>query len=71
VVEYRDMLTIIRDRILAMIGKGMTLDQIQAARPTMDYDPLYGVVDGARAAGNAWTTDKFVEAAYRSMARGK
>lgn len=65
VVEYRDMLTIIRDRLLAMIGKRMTLDQIQAARPTMDYDPLYGSVSGA------WTTDKFVEAAYRSLARVK
>jgi cyclase len=65
VVEYRDMLTIIRDRLLAMIGKGMTLEQIEAARPTMDYDPLYGAVNGA------WTTDKFVEAAYRSLARGK
>jgi cyclase len=65
VVEYRDMLTIIRDRLLAMIGKGMTLEQIRAARPTMDYDPLYGVAAGA------WTTDMFVEAAYRSLARGK
>ena len=32
VVEYRDMLTIIRDRIQAMIKKGMTLDQVKAAR---------------------------------------
>jgi hypothetical protein len=48
-----------------MIGKGMTLEQIRAARPTMDYDPLYGVAAGA------WTTDMFVEAAYRSLARGK
>ncbi len=51
VVEYRDMLTIIRDRMLAMIRKGMTLEQIKAARPTMDYDPLYGAGSGA------WTTD--------------
>jgi cyclase len=65
VVEYRDMLTIIRDRILAMIRKGMTLAQIQAARPTMDYDPLYGAASGA------WTTDMFVEAAYNSLARRK
>ncbi len=63
VVEYRDMLTIIRDRLLAMIHKGMTLQQIQAARPTLDYDPLYGATSGA------WTTDQFVEAAYRSLMR--
>ena len=61
VVEYRDMLTIIRDRLRAMIKKGMTLEQIQAARPTMDYDPLYGATSGP------WTTDAFVEAAYMSM----
>jgi cyclase len=65
VVEYRDMLTIIRDRIRAMIGKGMTLEQINAARPTLDYDPLYGAASGA------WTTDMFVEAAYRGLAQKK
>ena len=63
VVDYRDMLTIVRDRLVAMIGKKMTLDQIEAARPTMDYDPLYG------AAGGAWTTDMFVEAAYKSLTK--
>ncbi|MBV8846559.1 MAG: MBL fold metallo-hydrolase [Bryobacterales bacterium] len=61
VLEYRDMLTIIRDRLKAMIAKAMTLEQIVAARPTMDYDPLYGATNGA------WTTDMFVEAAYRSL----
>jgi len=61
VVEYRDMLTIIRDRIHAMMRKGMTLEQITNARPTMDYDPLYGATSGS------WTTDLFVEAAYRSL----
>jgi cyclase len=60
-VEYRDMLTIIRDRILALAKKGMTLDQIKAARPTMDYDPEFGAASGA------WTTDMFVEAAYKSL----
>ncbi len=61
VVEYRDMLTIIRDRVMAMIKKGMTLDQIIAARPTLDYDPLYGDTSGP------WTTDMFVQAVYRSL----
>jgi glyoxylase-like metal-dependent hydrolase (beta-lactamase superfamily II) len=63
VVEYRDMLTIIRDRLLAMITKGMTLEQIKAARPTLDYDPLFGESSGS------WTNDMFVEAAYKSLVR--
>ena len=61
VVEYRDMVTIIRDRIQDMVKKGMTLEQVKAAKPTMDYDPLYGATSGP------WTTDQFVEAAYRSL----
>jgi hypothetical protein len=44
-----------------MIKKNMTLQQIQAARPTLDYDPLYGSTNGS------WTTDMFVEAAYKSL----
>jgi glyoxylase-like metal-dependent hydrolase (beta-lactamase superfamily II) len=63
VVEYRDMLTIIRDRLQAMIKKGMTLEQIKAARPTLDYDPLFGESSGS------WTNDMFVEAAYKSLVR--
>jgi glyoxylase-like metal-dependent hydrolase (beta-lactamase superfamily II) len=65
VVEYRDMLTIIRDRIQALIKKGMTLEQVKTARPTRDYDPQYG------SAAGAWTTEMFVEAAYRSLVAKK
>ena len=65
VLEYRDMLTIIRDRVQDMVKKGMTLDQVKAARPTQDYDPLYGTTSGA------WTTDMFVEAAFRSLSAKK
>ena len=61
VVEYRDMVTIVRDRVQAMIRKGMTLDQIKAARPTLDYDPRYGSATGP------WTTSMFVEAVYRNL----
>ena len=61
VLEYRDMVTIVRDRIQAMIRKGMTLEQVQAARPTLDYDPRYGAASGS------WTTAMFVEAAYKSL----
>ena len=65
VLEYRDMVTIVRDRIQAMIKKGMTLDQVKAAHPTHDYDPHYNTP------GAFWTADKFVEAAYQSLTAKK
>ena len=61
VAYYRDMVTIIRDCVDDMIKKGMTLEQIKAARPTRDYDPRYGATSGF------WTTDMFVEAVYKSL----
>ena len=65
VVEYRDMVTIIRDRIQDLIKKGMTLEQVKAAKPTRDYDPIYGSTTGF------WTTDMFVEAVYKSLGTKK
>jgi glyoxylase-like metal-dependent hydrolase (beta-lactamase superfamily II) len=65
VAYYRDMVTIIRDRVQAMIEKGMTLQQVKAARPTGDYEPRYGATSGP------WTTDMFVEAVYTSLGGGK
>lgn len=65
VVEYRDMLTIIRDRIQDSVKKGMTLEQVKASKPTRDYDPLYGSDSGF------WTTEMFVEAVYRSLSPKK
>jgi hypothetical protein len=59
---YRDMLTIIRDQVQYLIDSGMTLDQIQAARPTLGYDRRFGSQGGI---GN---TEAFVEAVYRSLA---
>lgn len=61
VVEFRDMLTIIRDRVQAMVDDGASLRQVQAARPTRDYDGRYGSDDGF------WTTAQFVEAVYRNL----
>jgi len=61
VVEYRDMVTIIRDRIRSMVEMGMTLRQVQAAKPTADYDGRYGATSGR------WTTEQFVAAAYESL----
>jgi len=63
VLEYRDMLTIIRDRIQDAIKKGRTLQQIQTAGLTRDYDGRYGATTGP------WTTAMFIEAAYQSLAQ--
>ena len=61
VVFYQEMVTIIRDRVQDMINRGMTLEQVKAAKPTMDYDGRYGSDTGR------WTTDMFVEAVYKSL----
>ena len=61
VAMYRDMLVIIRDRIKNMVEKKMTLEQVKAARPTLDYDGRYGSDAGP------WTTAMFIEAIYREM----
>jgi glyoxylase-like metal-dependent hydrolase (beta-lactamase superfamily II) len=58
---YHQMVTIVRDRLQDMIARGMTLEQVKAARPTRDYDPVYGSTTGN------WTTDMFIEAAYSSL----
>lgn len=58
---YQQMVTIVRDRLQDMIKRGMTLEQVKAARPTRDYDPIYGSTTGN------WTTDMFIEAAYKSL----
>jgi cyclase len=58
---YHQMVTIVRDRLQDMIKRGMTLEQVKAAKPTRDYDPVYGHDTGT------WTTDMFIEAAYRSL----
>jgi cyclase len=61
VVEYRDMSTIVRDRFQDAIKTRMTLAQVKAARLVKDYEGRYGAQSGM------WTTDKFVEAVYRSL----
>jgi len=60
-VEYRDMVVIVRDRVQAMINAGATLAQVKAARVTADYDTRYGANTGA------WTTEMFVEAVYNGL----
>jgi hypothetical protein len=55
------MLTIVRDRVRDLVGKGKTLAEIKAERPTRDYDGRYGATTGS------WTTDMFIEAVYRDV----
>ena len=61
VVEYRDMVTIVRDVIQDLIKKGLTLEQIKTAAPAKAYARRYGSTSGP------WTTDMFVEAVYTSL----
>jgi glyoxylase-like metal-dependent hydrolase (beta-lactamase superfamily II) len=63
VAEYRDMATIIRDRVQAMVEKGMTVAQIKAAAPSKDYDGIYSTP--------SWSGEMFVEAIYRDLTRNK
>jgi len=60
VAYYRDMVTIMRDRVREMMKRGMTLAQIKAARLTRDYDGRFGK-------SPSWTPDMFIEAIYRSL----
>lgn len=60
-VRYRDMITIIRDRVQALIDEGLSLRQIQAAEPALAYDSRYGSAD------NEWTSARFIEAIYSSL----
>jgi glyoxylase-like metal-dependent hydrolase (beta-lactamase superfamily II) len=63
VVEYRDMVVIVRDRIRDMMQKGMTLEQVKAARPIRDYDTQYVSAD------SFVTADRFVESVYGSLSQ--
>jgi len=61
VIEYRDMATIVRDRIKEYVKRGMTLDQVKAKKPTLDFDGRYGSDTGF------WTTSMFIETIYKEM----
>ena len=65
VLEYRDMVVIVRDRVKAMVDAGASLPQVKAARVTADYDTQYGANTGP------WTTEMFVEAVYNSLKAGQ
>jgi cyclase len=59
VAYYRDMVTIVRDRVQYLINKKNTLAQIKEQKVTRDYDPIYGMEPGA--------PDRFIEAVYTSL----
>jgi glyoxylase-like metal-dependent hydrolase (beta-lactamase superfamily II) len=64
VVEYRDMLVVIRDRVQDGINKKMNLEQIKKSNPTQGYNTYYGKTTGP------WTTDMFVTAIHRNLTTG-
>ena len=65
VLEYHDMIVIVRDRIREAIKKGMTLDQVKAARLTRDFDPRYAAASGPGSTAN------FVESVFRDLSGKK
>ena len=62
VIEYRDMVTIVRDRIREYVKRGMTLDQVKAKQPTLDFDARYATTN------DFWTPATFIEVIYKEMA---
>jgi cyclase len=65
VLEYRDMITIIRDRVQNAMQKGLTLEQIRKARFTVDFDSRYSAKTGFG------TADNFIESVYKSLQSSK
>jgi len=63
VVDYRDMVTIIRDRVRDMVKKNMTLEQVISAHPTLEYDGLY--------ATKTQSGDNFIEVVYNELRKEK
>jgi glyoxylase-like metal-dependent hydrolase (beta-lactamase superfamily II) len=64
IVDYRDMVVIIRDRVQDLVKQGKTLDQVKAAKPSLDYDARYGT-------DKSWTTAMFIEAVYNDLSKKK
>jgi hypothetical protein len=65
VADYRDMLTIIRDRVQELIAAGKTLEEIKATSPARGYTRRFGSDTGP------WTTTRFIESVYRSLTQVK
>lgn len=61
VLYYRNMLAIIRDRVQAWAERGMSLEEILAARPAFGWEARYGSDTGPR------TTRRFIESIYSEV----
>ena len=59
VAIYRNMVEVVRDRVQDLIKQGMSLQQVKAAKPTLDFDGIYG------------SPDAFIEAVYQSLSTSK
>jgi glyoxylase-like metal-dependent hydrolase (beta-lactamase superfamily II) len=55
VAIFRNMIVVVRERIAELKREGMSLPQVRAAKPTLDYDGIYG------------SPDKFIEAVYQTL----
>ena len=64
-LEYRDAVTVVRDRVQDLIDQGRSLAQVKAANPTLGYRSQYGADSGP------WTTDMFVEVIYNELAANR
>lgn len=62
VVQYRDMVTVVRDRVRDLIANGLTKQQVIAANPAKGYVNWFG-------ADRTWTANQFVEAVYESLVK--
>src|SRR5262249_42389628 len=65
VVDYRDMVVIVRDSIAELIKQKKTLDQIKAARPALAYETRYGAKSGPGSSA------AFIDAIYKSLTAKK
>jgi cyclase len=65
IVNYHDALSIIQGRIRFYVSKGMTLEQVREAKPSFDYDGIYGSDQ------EPWTTRMFIDAVYREESLAK
>ena len=58
--NYRTMLATVRDRIRQAVAGGQTLEQVQAAKPTAEFDAVWGK--------GSITPTRFVEILYTDLA---
>ena len=62
-LEYRDAITVVRDRVADLIKDGKNLQQVKAANPTLGYRSEYGTDRGE------WTTENFVETIFAELSK--